>query len=96
MVADRIEHSAVDLSFRFCMGGTGRAVTELGGPGVPAAHFASSSGGASRSASCSQTARSQRFRSESGTPICSAHPAASSATRSMCSSRAGVTMAQSG
>ena len=96
MIPDRVEHAAVDLALGLGVRGAGRSVPQRGGPGVLAAHLASSSGGASRSASCSQTARSQRFRSESGTPICSAQPAASSATRWMCSSRAGVTTAHSG
>src|SRR3954467_1270116 len=67
-----------------------------GGPGESAAHVSSSSADASRNASCSHTARSHRCFSESGTPICSAHSAASRATLCMCSSRLGVTTAHSG
>src|SRR5919112_2287043 len=67
-----------------------------GGPGLSLAHRASSSGGASRRASWSQTARSHRWRSESGTPSCSAQDAARRATRWMCSSRFGETTAHSG
>src|SRR5690349_7633644 len=52
--------------------------------------------GASRSASCSHPARSQRARSASGVARAIAHADSSAATRSMWARRSGVTTAQGG
>src|SRR5437588_1008976 len=49
--------------------------------------------GASRSASCSHAALSQRARSPSGARRVTAHAASRATTRSMCARRSGVTTA---
>src|SRR5678816_4851963 len=66
------------------------------GPGVPEAQSCNVAGAASRRASCNQTARSHRLRSESGTPISSAQCAASAATRRTWSTRSGDISAHAG